>query len=244
MPDFRKISRIGRCRRQVSTAGRGNFKGFQMMVVLLFLVIAPQLVYAQDFCGLLDTVVAAAAEDPPFTSATHLAPPTAHTCQIFDENKYHRWKCIWIDPNLVQAEEEFITSAVEAYKFKWEAELEAYERKTKRLSEKLLLPQAKTLVSGIRQCLHKKAIRGSWSQFSHSIINGNAGSMEWTTASTLESGPNSGKILDLKIEIDGDCDEEVDIRSGYYGSGKVLILEINFFAADHVIDFQDDIDNN
>ena len=100
MADFRKVSRTGRCLQQISAAGGSNSRGFLLIGVFMFLTVCPQLVYAQNVCSLLGRVIAAAEENPPFTSVRHLNAPNAE-CTVADGGR--GWVCVWNDRKLKQA---------------------------------------------------------------------------------------------------------------------------------------------
>ena len=87
----------------------GTFRGFLSTVFLLFLTMPPQFVHAQDVCSLLDKVVAAGKDNPPFTSVRHLTAPNATKCKIGGS----WWKCTWVDRNIQQAYEEYRDAAEE-----------------------------------------------------------------------------------------------------------------------------------
>lgn len=288
MTKFRRIFGVRRRRRQVIAAGARNTMAFPLTAFLLFLAIVPQMVHAQDFCGLLDRVVAAAEENPPFDSVRHLDAPKATSCSA---GKYG-WGCAWEDSRLNQAWNDYsdlhsendpqildgsktlvefeideikkklyvlqhgdnidfmfggysnleeARGALERYRYeknrrklkssshsyfkdveaslkkleKEEARLEAkraqleanldrlhrlpeeldkLEKKVRQMTIDILQSQIQTLLSGIRQCFSKNAIRGSWSSFA---ISENEFSKEWITFQ--DSNPN----IYLSLMLDG-----------------------------------------
>ena len=163
---------------------------------------------------MLDQVVAAAEDDPPFTSVRHLTAPNATACKIDSSNSEYgeyRWECIWQDRNLskfVNKKEELRKKSekllddlllldpldpkgarVEREFNRVDAEFEQMRASMVPLKD-ALYSQAQTLVTGIKECFSKGAVRGSWEAFEDHVSYRKDGSLRgahWSTCQDLES---------------------------------------------------------
>ena len=93
---------------------------------VMFLVMVWQPVLAEEACGLLDKVVAATEESPPFGSVVHLSLPGSE-CEVYGEwetstsSKWKRYECIWSFPKFYQPLDDFENKVDTAYDVYWVA---------------------------------------------------------------------------------------------------------------------------
>ena len=144
---------------------------------------------AQDVCVLLDQVVAAAEDSPPFESARYLSAANAK-CQVGDRRQHEKmglrtgtsgsdasWLCIWDYETLEQPYSE-TNRVAEVYSDESNSEdtrhdqlAAQYDQLVEATSEikGTILVRARKWVSSIQLCTHEGAIRGEWGQLRHNL---------------------------------------------------------------------------
>lgn len=133
---------------------------------VMFLTIASQMVHAQDLCKILDKVVDAAQDDPPFTSVMHLSVPHSTICEVVIGPKFRNswFRAGW-----------------------WKAKKVGWGCLWQQLAKDARIHgHAKAMVFSITQCFSDKAIRGDWRSFKY--FDHDSASLWHTISSDLSMG--------------------------------------------------------
>ena len=166
-----------------------QFRRTLLALLVMILVIAPQPVLAQEFCGFLDKIVAAGEESPIFDSVRFTNAPNTRRCEVADFDQHQdmgairasrrqqdSWLCIWDDLALKEA----LANEERAAELYFDMDVDNpqhdqaeayYDQAISRVFQNSnnLRSQARELVSAIQQCTAEGAIRGSWGSFTDDV---------------------------------------------------------------------------
>ena len=170
-----------------------------VVISIMFLLISPQAVHASEVCSILDAVVAANEDSPPFASVIHLSAPNAECSvdsrhRLFDYSESQQrdsWACIWhetaivdIDAALERAKDDYNRAFDEyiensEYSDSSYSSAEAESDMKKRIRDNIkrerdslysrMNSDARNLVAALKQCFYEKKIRGTWGKFENYV---------------------------------------------------------------------------
>ena len=198
-----------------------------LRMVITILASLMSISHASEVCGILDTVVAASEDSPPFASVMHFSAPNAECSvetrhRLFNENSelLESWACTWYDTEIVE-----VKTALKRAKKKHKKAFKRYLRSSSSSAEQESIltkgirdsikserdrlytemhSDARNLVTALKRCFHKKKIRGTWGKFENYFRQMAKSTVlhsgRWTVCQTApETAPTTGNRSCIEI---------------------------------------------